>query len=358
MQPPEDKAAAQNVLAYFSMVAIMLMMVITGLCTYCFFYADVQHFLFVISSGKMGKSRHLSMPRALQQITLGSQSSDLDPRPRGRKHKLLKMQEDTIPASCVKVVVDSKALTRTKRIDASACSTISELRATIWEECGHLLKGVTQKEAILLCQPRDYENQGRWLTVAAASDFEKVVKCGVLKLTSRELLDSNVDPPVAFVKALCGGRLTSSSASARCKLFEGHGRNGDIKKVGLETNVDNSDGEDMPLISESCETASCSNVPLQLEDPTQSHRPNPGGLTFDHDEVHDTFEQWDAAGSIAFTRGQRVRVVNLVAMPDLNGTLGVIENLDLAKGRYRVRLDCSEVKPKVFGFKTANLIPV
>ena len=132
----------------------------------------------------------------------------------------------------VKVTIESEAVTQNKRVDATLCTTMEELKEAIWEECGHLLRGVKQKEAVLLCQPSS-SNSARfgslpWLCLTSASDVQQAIECGIFKLAERRLCDSEL--AVAFVMG--------SSASKKTKGA----------KRATNGSDSSSDGEDMPLL--------------------------------------------------------------------------------------------------------------
>jgi len=274
----------------------------------------------------------------------------------------------------VKVTVETDAVTQSKRLDATACTTFEDLRACVWEDCGHLLKGVKERQAILLCPPASPNGPdggaAPWLMLTPASDVQQAIECGVLRLTERRLLSS--EPAVAFVKSLAAPKPTEDSqrgGSTRkdTQACTQSGAGGD----------ESDDGEDKPLLVDDSSEVSqghgkcnsgggSTSLPRGKAEGNASQRKRENGrLAMDIDDEqhaeHAEPDGWDdeTLGSMVLYAGRRVRLNGLVGKQELNGAAGVIVGLDHAKQRYRVRLDPIRGQPsQMLAFKRSNITPV
>ena len=229
--PPGEGEAAQVLLEYASIAIGGIIVFGLLLCTYCFYFGEIQGALHVWTRGRLGQAKFSLLPKTLQELdggggANGGRAVGVDDdggggrrsRRRGgdKRPKLLMQQQQPqkgVPAAgLASLTCATQSITQRKDVDVAACDTLDELLDVAWEEFGHLLKQLRKKDVAMLCWvggggggsegPGDTA-AGQWLTVTPSSVFERVRACTYLKLVEKKSVAAGVpEAGVAFPKAL------------------------------------------------------------------------------------------------------------------------------------------------------------
>ena len=405
--PPAEDDIALRVVADMSLSIGFIMISGFAICAYCFFSPQLIALLYRISNGKLGKA---------PQSVLQSQHSGGMQGKASKKHRRKQQMEP----GWAGVTVQTSQLTQNKEVEVAGCDTLEQLRDAIWEEFGHLLKGIKRpaKDTVILCLTGSDRAAGQsWHLVTAASDLARVVDCGALKLMERSLLD--VDTlPIAFSRGLAAPKRSARGAQA---LLTHRDLNADEDSDDDDDDDDDDDeapgarprrgkgrggkGEFQPLVAGSssdegegmCKAGSDNKAnarqkargqarsarkpkagELGSKRPTKESPgsqqgsgfqmdtapPTPAGDYFDNAPARERStlprtRETPAENDTSNTAllGKRVRIHGLSSMGELNGQMGLVESYDQAKERYRVQLVGPNGTARVLGFRFDNLQP-
>lgn len=343
LPPPGDDANKQGVLEYASIFITVVMVGTFSTFAYCFFYSDLLHLLFIVTSGVLGKQRSKVMPKALQMIYDADAAAAAPKESKPKKFKALLSTKHADGPGQIKVTIEAETMTQGKVVDASVCANFDELKKSIWDECGHLLKGASFKDAVILCRP---PSQRAWMKLSGSSDVEQAISRAVFKLTESRLLDPNEKLEMAFVRGLKPPEAQSGSDNSDAsdsdeegtRLLVEDGSEVSINSSRSSRNRSRSGSQNGSLVSSrSASQASSRSVSKVSSCPTS---------------------QVSSVASGAFTSGQRVQLSGLASMSHLNGAIGVVKGFDGAKQRYRVKLDATRSSPaQTLAFRGSNLTP-
>ena len=223
--PPDVGGAAEQVLAYASLAMGAFMVVAILLCTYCFYFGEIQGLLHKWSRGRYGKAQFSLLPKSLQDLELASSQPEAAATSSKKKKKkkdkeLQLLSHRGPPAGHAAVSCETENMTQKKNVDIAGCASLDELQQRIWEEFGAVLKTVRQKDTALFCwvptMPGD-ESEGDWRLLTKASDIAQVIACTALKLSEKKLIDDLEAHSIAFApekKKKASGRVAQSKNAA------------------------------------------------------------------------------------------------------------------------------------------------
>jgi len=461
------------VLADFGLAMGFLVTVGLVICFCLFFGHDIQTMLYSWSGGRFGKRPKTLLPTRDTGDDAAALDGDLGVASRHKKGKL--------PRGWAKVTVQTTLVNQKKDLEVAGCQSLAELRELIWDEFGHLLKGMRVKDSVLLVWASDLPAEdevkrkpaapasttARWMQVTESSDIAKVVACGAIKLRDKKDVDIK-GLAVAFAPVLT--HKTASKGKNRRLIADKSGKTGtkhkddeeekegeeeeedddedddgqedDAEEEGEEADggavasalgkhgsgsrfhknggfqrlqavsLDESDGDNdrddddfMPPVRQSSTDCAGSRAARALgakgggrgkstdggsegrnangAGKGKKKRPNRRASAIepaedDEDHAHESSmqdetnlagvkhtapsravvsdEEMEAPAAQKLASGQRVEVNGLVSKADLNGRRGTVVSFDVAKRRYRVRLDALlDGEPQVLAFKAENL---
>ena len=377
---PSEGGIAKRILADFSLGIGFLILIVFTLFAYLFFAQDINTLVYRFSNGRIGKRPRSLLPTQEPVDSLEPQHSSESKKGKG------------LAPGWAKVTVQTSQVTQKKEIEVAHCETLEELRELVWDEFGHLLKTVKQKDMVLLAWAA---NDARWELVTAASDMSQLSACTAVKLAEKKALDVK-SMAVAFTSALTDGAAKRRGGDARLGLKEDHGNGTQRRDDGDESETE-SEGDSAPLVSNKERAKERSSRPSRARgrnerkagrnakeaaervgNGTGGGRRAVGATTRraadkeeeeeeqEQEQEQEQEEEEDVAdlvpkkGQIVGSKslvGKRVEVHSLIAMAELNGRKGVAASFDEAKGRYRVRLEArgKGEAEKVLGFKPENL---
>ena len=225
--PPPEGGTAEVVLAYASIVMGGFMVVAFFLCTYCFYFGEIQGLLHQWTRGRYGKAKFALLPKSLQELERASAGQGSDgAQTIGGKTKKKKTKDTPLlahkgpAAGLASVTCETEHVSQKKQVHVAECETVDELLTACWEEFGHVLKAVRQKDMTMLClvPGTNADSDGEWMLITKASDLAQVTSGHALKLAAKKLL-SNLDTrPVAFANRLVdkkrSGQFTTSGTAS------------------------------------------------------------------------------------------------------------------------------------------------
>jgi hypothetical protein len=188
--PGTEGDVAQIVLEDFSISMFVLITVGFVICFCLFFGQDLQSLLHKYTGGRFGKAQKSLLPTRDSKWVAGQKGQELEGN-LGTKAANRKKGK-ALPAGWVKVTVQTALVNQKKDLEVGGCRTVAELNEILWDEFGHLLKGMRVKDAVLLVwasEEGDKDGTARWMHVTDASDMSKVVACDAIKLRSKKDID-------------------------------------------------------------------------------------------------------------------------------------------------------------------------
>ena len=237
--PGVEGDVAQRVLADFSLVMGFLILVGFLICFFLFFGQDIQSLAYSWTGGRVGKP-----PKSLLPTRDPGESAD-GPSTRRKKG-------GELPPGWAKVTVQTTLVNQRKDLEVAGCQTLAELRELIWDEFGHLLKGMRVKDSVLLVWASDEADDtggrraseaasaARWMQVTEASEMAKVIVCSAIKLRDKKDVDMK-GLAIAFAPALTHkGKGKGKGKGQRLALK--HRKNGDDSEEAASDDSEEADG--------------------------------------------------------------------------------------------------------------------
>ena len=211
--PPSDEGgAAEAVLAYGSIVVGGFMVMAVLLCTYCFYFGEIQGLLHQWTRGRYGKAKFSLLPKSLQELELAANAEPDTTEQQGKKKKKKSRGKEVgllghkgPPEGHASVACETENVTQKKNVEVADCASYDELLDRVWEEFGHVLKAMRPKDMALMCwvpsAPPD-ANEGEWMLLTKASDMTQATTGHALKLAHKQLISDFETRPVAFVSQI------------------------------------------------------------------------------------------------------------------------------------------------------------
>jgi hypothetical protein len=191
--PPgeDDSTVSQDVLTYFSLVAIFFLGITGIACTFLLFASELNAVLQIISGGALGKKTKSPQELLAEKQGLSTSNGELTVQ----KKALKQLKAGHLPPGWAKVAVTTSQLSQKKDMDIGDCKTYEELRQLIWDTFGHMLTHVAVNDLVLLAwltEDDDDDDDDRiWMLVTEESDMDRVRECGAIKATPKELAEES-----------------------------------------------------------------------------------------------------------------------------------------------------------------------
>jgi len=360
LPPPGERDIAKHVLADVSLAVGVLFAIAFSICGYLFFASDISSVLAKLSGGVIGKEM---TPPGTPTGSLGAPAS-----------------KKAVTTHEINVTVKTQQMTQKKLIELNDCESRELLLRAIFDEFGHLLNNLKEKQTVIACYEETGvgpDKVGRWLQVTEASDIKKVLASSALKLTEKKLIAEEAPMEVAYpVEKKKKKKNKDRSSKAEVAPSEpevttpwGKPRAEAVEEEVKEEKTASVDEDENEEENEEEEEGNEENEEDEEENdeaaPLVSHQSSPtpsrNGTKEASDDkrmVQSSRRKAAAAADAAEVKGQdmvgrRVFVKGLSSRPELNQQFGSVVAYDAGKDRYRVRLEAGS--QSVMAFKLGNI---